>query len=408
MAVAAPVAFVTEMVPLSSLRPNPKNPRRIKPSELDNLVRSLRKYGFVQPLVVRRENRTIVGGNQRLIAATRIGYTEGPVFWVDLPEPEAEVLGLALNRISGEWDDDLLARLLSDVADQSDIDLTLSGFGADEMKALLRRLDADARRDQPESFDLDSAVAEATRQQRTKSGDLWILGNHRLLCGDATRQADIAKVLDGGKAAMTFTDPPYNVAYGANVNPRWKKRSISNDDMTAEAWSTFVRGWAEQLLASTDGALYICMSGKEWPVVSAVLNELGAHWSTTIIWAKDRFVLGRADYQREYEPIWYGWREGGDHFWVGDRDQGDVWQIQRPGNSPLHPTMKPLALMERALNNSSKPGDVVLDPFGGSGSTLIAAERTGRRCAMVELDPIYVDVIVNRWTRFSGMTADKA
>ena len=166
-----------------------------------------------------------------------------------------------------------------------------------------------------------------------------------------------------------------------------------------------MRGWARNLLAAVDGALYVCMSSKELPLVSRVLAEEGGHWSDTIIWAKDRFVLGRADYQRAYEPIWYGWREGAEHHWCGDRDQGDVWNIDRPSESPLHPTMKPLALVERAIANSSRDGDLVLDLFLGSGTTLIAAERTGRVCAGIELDPVYVDVAVARWERFSGQIA---
>jgi len=156
-----------------------------------------------------------------------------------------------------------------------------------------------------------------------------------------------------------------------------------------------------------DGALYVCMSTKEWPLVSRILEEVGAHWSDTIIWAKDRFTLGRADYQRQYEPIWYGWREGAKHHWCGDRDQGDVWRIPRPSVSDLHPTTKPLELAERAIENSSQPGDAVLDLFLGSGTTLIASERTSRVCRAVELDPRYVDVAVMRWEAFTGQQGRK-
>jgi DNA modification methylase len=173
------------------------------------------------------------------------------------------------------------------------------------------------------------------------------------------------------------------------------------------AWELFVRAWGHNLLAYVDGAIYVAMSSKEMPLVSRVLSEEGGHWSDTIIWAKDRFVLGRADYQRAYEPIWYGWREGSTHHWCGDRDQGDVWEIPRPAEAPLHPTMKPLALMERAISNSSRAGDLVADFFAGSGSTLIGAERTGRRCAALELDPIYSDVIIARWESFSGEKAGR-
>jgi DNA modification methylase len=207
---------------------------------------------------------------------------------------------------------------------------------------------------------------------------------------------------------MTFTDPPYNVSLGDHGGQQRgaRRRRIANDALDPLAWEEFVRGWARNLLAAVDGAIYICMSTKEWPTVSRVLAEEGAHWSDTIIWAKDRFVLGRAHYQRQYEPLWYGWREGAEHFWCGDRDQSDVWQIARPADAPLHPTMKPLPLMERAINNSSRSGDLVLDLLLGSGSTLIACERTGRICAGMELDPVYCDLAVARWEAFTGQKAE--
>ena len=183
---------------------------------------------------------------------------------------------------------------------------------------------------------------------------------------------------------------------------------MANDALDPTSWEAFVRAWAQTLLASVDGALYVCMSSKEWPLVSRVLAEEGGHWSDTIIWVKDRFVLGRADFQRMYEPLWYGWRDGSDHHWRGGRDQDDVWRIDRPTEAPLHPVMKPLALIERAIDNSSENGDLVLDTFMGSGSTLIACERTGRIGAGIEIDPRYCDVIVARWEAFSGLKAEKA
>jgi DNA modification methylase len=223
----------------------------------------------------------------------------------------------------------------------------------------------------------------------------------------ATDPEHVARLLGNTRAQVAFCDPPYNVAYGDHGGQQQgaRKRRIQNDALSPEAWDAFCRGWAANLLGYVDGAIYICMSTKEWPTVSRVLEAGGAHWSDTLIWSKDRFTLGRADYQRSYEPIWYGWREGTQHHWCGDRDQGDVWQIARPSESPLHPTMKPLPLIERALENSSRPGDVVLDLFLGSGSTLIAAERTGRVCYGTELDPTFAGVILGRWEAFSGETA---
>jgi len=208
---------------------------------------------------------------------------------------------------------------------------------------------------------------------------------------------------------MAFTDPPYNVALGDHGGQQREQRKhrLQNDALPPEQWEAFCRGWAKNLLDNVDGALYVCMSTKEWPLVSQVLAEAGGHWSDTIIWVKDRFVMGRADYQRGYEPLWFGWRDGAKHHWRGDRDQSDVWTIARPGDSPLHPTMKPLELVERALENSSRAGDVVLDLFLGSGTTLIAAERTGRVCYAMELDPHYAQVAVARWEAFTGEKAEK-
>jgi DNA modification methylase len=355
--------FETEMVSIEALQPDPANPRSISPAELDALERSIRTFGFVQPVIARRADGTVIGGHQRLLAGRRLGLASVPVVWLDLEPEKARLLGLALNRISGTWDEQLLARLLSELKASPDVDVTLSGFGADEISGLLRSLEAREKRDRPESFDLDTALEEARRSPRAEPGSLWALEEHRLLCGDATNPADVERLLGGEHADMAFCDGPYNVALGNH------------------------------------------MSSKEWPLMGRVLAEAGGHWSDTIIWAKDRFVLGRAPYQRAYEPIWFGWREGVSPFWCGDRDQSDVWQIERPSASPLHPTMKPLGLMERAITNSSRPGALVLDIFAGSGSTLIAAERTGRRCAALELDPVYVDVILARWERFSGGTA---
>jgi len=395
-----------EEVPVDSLRPDPGNPRRIGERELDALTRSIRQFGFVEPVLARREDTTVIGGHQRLVAARRLGMTSVPTIWLDVSPDQARLLGLALNKIDGEWDDRLLARLLADLQDT--VDITLSGFDDHELKDLLRSLEASEKRERPESFDLDEAL-EATKKPRTKPGHLWSLGEHRLLCGDATTPEDLARLLDGNQAALCLTDPPYNVSLGdhGGQGRGKRRRRIANDAMDPVAWEAFVRGWARTLLGSVDGAIYICMSSKELPLISRVLMEEGGHWSDYIIWVKDRFVLGRADYQRKFEPLWHGWREGAKHVWNGGRDQDDVWHIDRPSESPLHPTMKPLALIERAINNSSDAGALVFDPFMGSGSTLIACERTGRISAGIELDPAYCDVIVARWEAFTGLIAEK-
>ena len=351
----------------------------------------------------------MIADHQRLIAARKLGLPDVPVILLDVTPAQAGLLNVALNKIRGSFDDDLLARLLADLQDVPDVDVTVTGFDQGEITNLLRRLDERDRRERMETFDLDAALAQ-TAPTRARLGEVWQLGDHRVMCGDATDAAQVGALVGDTAAALAFTDPPYNVALGEHGGRQrgQRQRRIANDALPPARWEAFVRGWAATLLASVDGALYVCMSTKEWSLVSRVLAELGGHWSDTLIWAKDRFVLGRADYQRQYEPIWYGWREGATRHWCGDRDQGDVWEITRPAVSEWHPTTKPVELVERALANSSEPGDVVLDLFLGSGSALIAAERTGRTCLGMELEPRYVDVTLARWEAFSGETAERA
>ena len=408
MTMTADVNMQVEYVAIDTLRPDPANPRRISDAEMEALTRSLREYGFLQPVIARREDRAVIGGHQRLVAARRLGMKTVPVIFVDLSLEQARVLNLALNKISGSWDQELLAQMLADLQPVDGLDLSLSGFSNDELGKLLKSLDVREKRERPEAgFDVDAALEAARAATRAKRGELWALGDHRLLIGDATDAAAVQRLIGETRPAMAFCDPPYNVALGDHGGQQRgaRKRRIANDAMPAEQWETFCRGWAANVVASVDGAIYVCMSTKEWPLVSRVLAEAGGHWSDTIIWKKDRFTIGRADYQRQYEPIWFGWREGAKHHWCGDRDQGDVWEIERPSESQAHPTMKPLSLVERAINNSSTPGDVVLDLFLGSGTTLIAAERTGRVCHGMELDAHYGSVVLARWESFTGEEA---
>ena len=401
--------LTVEQVPLEHLHPDPANPRRIDPAELDALERSLRQFGFVQPVLARRADGVVIGGHQRLVAARRLGLTSVPVTYLDLGVEQARLLGLALNRISGEWDETLLARLLSDLGAVPELDLTLSGFDDHEVRDLLRSLEAREQRERPESFDLEAALEAARGTSRAKPGELWALGEHRLLCGDATKAADVERLLGGERAHLGLTDPPYNVAYGGGQGPAARRRRpIANDALDPAAFEAFVRAWATNLLAAVDGSVYVFMSSKELALLCRVLAEAGGHWSDTLIWAKGTFTLGRAPYQRAYEPIWFGWREGSPHFWCGARDQSDVWTIPRPDDSPFHATQKPLALLERAIEHSSRPGERVLDLFAGSGSTIIAAQRTGRVALALELDPLYCDVALARWEAFSGQTAERS
>ena len=270
-------------------------------------------------------------------------------------------------------------------------------------------LDAKHEPDADEVGDVAARFATLYDREATgiASGAGWWLGAHRLFCGDATDAAFVAGCLGGTPADLVVTDPPYNVDVGghggrATAAPT---RRILNDAIPAEEWEAFCRAWATTLTTNVAGALYVCMSSNEWPVVCRALAEAGACWSDAIIWAKDRFVLGRADDQRQCESIWYGWPAAARRQRHGGRDQSDVWQMPRPAASPLHPTQKPLELVERAIENSSESGDPVLDPFCGSGTTLIACERTARRGVGIELDPRYVAATIARWQAFTGETA---
>ena len=393
-----------EQVPIDELKPDPANPRRISDQELEALTRSIQEFGLVDPIIARQEDKTVIGGHQRLLAARRLGHKTVPVVFVDLSQEQARLLNIALNKISGSFDQELLARLLNDLNKTPNIDLTLSGFDDDELKQLLKSLDAREKRDRLENFDLDEAIKAAQSAPVAKPGDVWLLGDHKIACGDSTDHGAVQRFMGESKAAMTFTDPPYNVNYGDHRHAGASQRAIANDNLGTE-FEPFLEKACRNILEFTDGAVYICMSSSELHTLQKAFISAGGHWSTFIIWAKNTFTIGRADYQRQYEPILYGWREGAKHHWCGDRDQGDVWQVDKPTANKLHPTMKPLSLIEKAILNSSQTGDKVLDLFLGSGSTLIACERTVRVCYGMELDPLYVDVARMRLEAFTGQKA---
>ena len=395
-----------EQLPIGELRPDPGNPRRISDQELETLTRSIREFGLIDPIIARKEDKTVIGGHQRLLAARKLGYKTVPVVFADLTVEQAHLLNIALNKISGSFDQELLARLLKELQEVPNIDLSLSGFEDDELKQLLKNLDAREKRERLENFDLDVAIKAAQSAPVAKLGDVWLLGEHRLACNDSTDREAVQRLMGQSKAAMTFTDPPYNVNYGDHRHNGASQRVIANDNL-GEVFEPFLEKACKNMLEFTDGAVYICMSSSELHTLQKAFIAVGGHWSTFIIWAKNTFTIGRSDYQRQYEPILYGWREGVNHYWCRDRDQGDVWQVDKPSSSPLHPTMKPLALIERAIQNSSQSGDKVLDTFLGSCSTLIACERTGRICYGMELEPLYVDIARMRWEAFSGEKAKR-
>jgi DNA modification methylase len=299
---------------------------------------------------------------------------------------------------NAEWDDELLRLEFGDLK-LDDFDLALTGFVSEELDDLVGA-------EQIEGPTVPDEAPEVPAQAVSKPGDLWILGDHRVLCGDSTVMTDVEKLMGGQLADMSFCDGPYNVDYGnsAKDKMRGKDRRILNDAL-GEGFYQFLYDACVNLLMVTKGACYLSMSSSELDTLQRAFKAAGGKWSTFIIWAKNTFTLGRADYQRQYEPILYGWKDGCQHYWCGARDQGDVWFVDKPRVNDLHPTMKPVELVERAITNSSKSRDIVLDLFGGSGTTLIAAERTGRSARLLELDPKYVDVIVERWQNLTGGTA---
>lgn len=380
-----------ERWPLERLIPHARNARTHSEDQVAQIAGSIAEFGFVNPVLV-GDDGVIVAGHGRVLAARKLGLTEAPVIVLShLAPTQRRALMIADNRIAENagWDDEMLGAELAALRDE-DVDLTLLGFDDTDIDRLLAGTLDEA--DDPDE------VPEPPADPVSRPGDIWICGEHRVLCGDATVLSDVEKVLGGELADMCFTDPPYNVNYANSAKDklRGKSRAILNDAL-GESFGAFLYDVSVNILTVTKGSIYICMSSSELDTLQKAFREAGGKWSTFVIWAKNTFTIGRADYQRQYEPILYGWKEGVDHYWCGARDQGDVWLIDKPHKNDLHPTMKPVALVERAIRNSSKSRDIVLDPFGGSGTTMIAAERAGRRARLVELDPKYVDVIVQRW-----------
>ena len=391
-----------ELWPIARLRPYERNPRTHSEGQVDQIAASMVEFGWTNPVLV-DEQGGILAGHGRLLAARKLGLAEVPVIRFEhLSEAQKRAYLIADNQLARQagWSEELLAAELAWLRDER-FDLDLIGFDATELERLLALADGEVASDEDED-----EVPEPPEDPVSKPGDLWVLGNHRLLCGDATVLADVERVLGGQLADMTFCDPPYNVDY-ANAPKdklRGKHRPIVNDDL-GDGFEGFLYEACVNILSVTKGACYICMSSSELHTLQRAFTAAGGKWSTFVIWAKNTFTLGRADYQRQYEPILYGWKEGSDHYWCGARNQGDVWFFDKPARNDLHPTMKPVALVERAIRNSSKTRDIVLDPFGGSGSTLIACEKTGRQARLMELDPKYCDVILQRWQDWTGAMA---
>ena len=389
---------------VASLIPYGRNPRTHSDAQVAKIAASIVEYGWTNPILIDGENG-IVAGHGRLAAARQLGLDEVPVIELSHLSPtQKRAYVIADNQLALEagWNEELLALELNDLAAEG-FDLALTGFDEDALAELM----AGEESDRTGATD-DDAVPAVEEVAISRPGDVWQLGSHRLLCGDATDPASYAALMGESVADMVFTDPPYNVNYAnsAKDKMRGKDRAILNDNLGA-GFRDFLLAALKPLIAHCRGGIYIAMSSSELDALQSAFREAGGHWSTFIIWAKHTFTLGRADYQRQYEPILYGWPQGAERHWCGDRDQSDVWNIKKPQKNDLHPTMKPVELVERSIRNSSRPGSVVLDPFGGSGTTLIAAEKSGRSARLMELDPKYVDVIVRRWQAWAGQEATR-
>jgi len=389
------------MVAVDTLIPYARNARTHNDSQVAQIAASIAEYGWTNPILTDGE-RGVIAGHGRLMAARKLDLKEVPVIELAHLTPEQKkAYILADNRIAENagWDQELLKLELAELQ-AADYDLSLMGFTDEEIDDLL------SPEDEGGGLTEDDAIPEPPVDPVSRPGDLWILGNHRLLCGDSTVLSDVERLMDGQLADMAFTDPPYNVDYGnsAKDKMRGKDRRILNDAL-GDGFYKFLYDACLNLLLMTKGACYVCMSSSELHTLQKAWLDAGGKWSTFVIWAKNSFTLGRADYQRQYEPILYGWKQGSDHFWCGDRDQADVWFYNKPRVNDLHPTMKPVELVERAVKNSSKSRDIVLDLFGGSGTTAIACEKTNRHARLMELDPKFVDVIVKRWEDFTGKKA---
>jgi len=385
-------------VNIKLLNPAEYNPRidlKKGDDEYNKLERSIKQFGYIDPIIWNEQTGNVVGGHQRLKILIDSGELEVEVSVVNLSIDDEKVLNVSLNKIAGGWEN----RKLSDLFEElklAEVDISLTGFSDEEIAKIKAEFETNEIVD--DDFDIDEALPEVPVSQE---GDVWVLGKHRLMCGDSTSIDDVQALMAGVKARYIFTDPPWNVNYGANKkHPSYKPRTILNDKMSTEDFGSFLFSAFECMREVSEAGCmtYIVMSAQEWGNIMNVLTDLQYHWSSTIIWVKDRFVMSQKDYHTRYEPIWYGWKADAPRICpLDDRTKDDVWEVPRPKRSDEHPTMKPIELVAMAITNSSNVGDVGLDLFGGSGTTLIAAEETGRVCNMMELDPKYCDVIVKRY-----------
>lgn len=383
-------------LPLKDLKPAVYNPRKkLKKGdkEYEKIKQSLLKFGYVDPIIV-NEDLTVIGGHQRLTVLKDLDYETAKCVIVDLPKEDEKALNIALNKITGQWDEALLADLLLDLQ-ESDFNLDLTGFEPPEIDDILSNVhDKELSEDE---FDVEEELKKPTV---SRHGDIWQLGKHRVICGDSTKAETYKQLLDDRKANLVVTDPPYNVDVEETAG------KILNDNMSDGDFYQFLLSMFTQVEnhMEDDASIYVFHADTEGLNFRKAFKDAGFYLSGCCIWKKNSLVLGRSPYQWQHEPCLYGWKKKGKHQWFSDRKQTTIWEYDRPKSSKDHPTMKPIQLMAYPIQNSSMRGTIVLDPFLGSGSTLIAADQTGRVCYGIELDEKFVDVIVKRYIEVTGDT----
>ncbi len=391
------------------------NPRRITDKELDNLKNSLKEFGFIQPVVANKD-KTVISGHQRIKAWEALGNDTVPTLLLDINKSKEKALNLAMNKIGGDWDFDKLYEVINDLRITDDLKFT--GFDEKEVSNIL---DQFIEEDIEESTD---EIAEKV-EPRAKQGDIYQLGEHRLMCGDSTSIEDIEELTEGKKMDMVWTDPPYNVNYESTNK---QLGSIKNDNMAAEDFEDFAFSVFANLsrVVKRGGVFYVCTGWQSFAAFEKTLKMAGIHLSEVIVWVKNMGGVATIDYPHKYEQIIkgknkvkkakkkkkasgiiYGWKEG-KHAYYGDRTDYDVWEVDRKSaNTYVHPTEKPDWLVMKAIKNSTKYKDNIIDLFGGSGSALMAAEKLGRKAYIMELDPKFVDVIIYRWEKYTKKKAKK-
>lgn len=383
-----------QLVSLDKLVPYVNNARTHSPEQIGKLRSSLREFGFINPIIIDRDFG-IIAGHGRVLAAREEGIKEVPCVFVDhLTEAQKKAYIIADNRMALDagWDEELL-RVEIEALQAEAFDLSLTGFGDDELADLLG---ADEKEVEDDDYDLSEALEKAAFVEK---GDVWVVGKHRLYCGDATNADDVSKLMDGHRANLIVTDPPYGVSFKSKSG-----LTIQNDSMKDEEFYNFLRKAFDNMVAHMEsgGAAYVFHADTEGLTFRKAFVDAGFHLAGVCIWAKNSLVLGRSDYQWQHEPVLYGFLQNGKHRWYSDRKQTTIWNFDKPKRNANHPTSKPLDLLAYPIGNSSQENSIVLDTFGGSGSTLMACEQTGRICYTMELDEKYASVILRRYVDDTG------